>query len=60
MPIFSDTVAVLVNALYFKGKWLSPFTKGFTRKADFFATDGTTRKVGCFLKIGMVTVAFEL
>lgn len=31
-----DTRVILINALYFKGKWLNPFE--FTRKRDFFKT----------------------
>ncbi|XP_037825047.1 serine protease inhibitor 42Dd isoform X2 [Lucilia sericata] len=30
-----DTSAVLVNAIYFKGKWLHPFSEITTSKADF-------------------------
>ncbi|XP_046810747.1 serine protease inhibitor 42Dd-like isoform X2 [Lucilia cuprina] len=30
-----DTSAVLVNAIYFKGKWLNPFSEITTSKADF-------------------------
>lgn len=33
-----DTRAVLVNALYFKGKWLNPFEGYATRKKDFYKT----------------------
>ncbi|XP_073846481.1 serine protease inhibitor 42Dd-like [Musca autumnalis] len=31
----NDTSAVLVNAIYFKTKWLKPFGDFFTRKQDF-------------------------
>ncbi|XP_001360166.3 serine protease inhibitor 42Dd isoform X2 [Drosophila pseudoobscura] len=31
-----DTSAVLINALYFKGKWKKPFTPEVTQQDDFF------------------------
>lgn len=33
-----DTRAVLVNAIYFKGKWLHPFNKGLTYPMPFWTT----------------------
>lgn len=39
----ASTRSVLVNALYFKGKWEHPFQKQFTHKGDFYTTE--TEKV---------------
>ena len=35
---------VLVNAIYFKGEWATPFKKSDTKNVDFTTTDGTRRK----------------
>ena len=40
--ITGDTRLVLTNAIYFKGDWQSPFSKGATRDAPFTLADGTT------------------
>jgi serpin B len=39
------TRLVLVNAVYFKGKWLNPFDKANTYKEDFTLRDGSVQKV---------------
>ena len=39
------TRLVLVNAIYFKGKWASPFKKNDTRKASFWVTDNKSIEV---------------
>lgn len=36
------TRLVITNALYFKGKWTTPFTKGGTAAAPFHRLDGST------------------
>jgi serpin B len=36
------TRLVITNALYFKGKWASPFTKSLTAAAPFHRLDGST------------------
>jgi len=37
----SDFWAMLVNAVYFKGRWLNEFNKGATKKDVFTSRDGT-------------------
>jgi serine protease inhibitor len=39
------TVLLLVNAIYFKGKWKSQFDKGKTVEKTFYKNDGTTSEV---------------
>ncbi|XP_026328455.1 antichymotrypsin-2-like isoform X8 [Hyposmocoma kahamanoa] len=41
----SDTRSVLVNAIYFKGKWDSPFKKESTKDEDFHVSKDKTIKV---------------
>lgn len=41
----SDTVAVLVNAIYFNAAWKTPFEPAETRNADFHQLDGTRASV---------------
>ena len=40
-----NTVMLLVNAIYFKGKWKSQFDKANTAAGTFYKTDGTTVQV---------------
>jgi serpin B len=40
-----DTRLVLVNAIYFKGDWASPFEQRFTKSAPFYMADGTSKRV---------------
>ncbi|WP_434383475.1 serpin family protein [Melittangium boletus] len=40
-----DTTLMLVNALYFKGAWATPFSKQGTADAPFQTLDGKTRQV---------------
>jgi serine protease inhibitor len=40
--IDADTRLTLVNALYLKAPWLTPFEAGMTRKAPFHRLDGST------------------
>lgn len=40
-----DMVMYLINAIYFKGDWLSKFDKDDTRKADFHLESGETVQV---------------
>lgn len=40
-----DTSLVLVNAVYFKGKWATPFDKNNTTLRPFTLVDGTKKEV---------------
>jgi serine protease inhibitor len=40
-----STVMLLVNAIYFKGKWSSQFDKANTTDKSFYHSDGTSAKV---------------
>ena len=43
--INADTRMVLVNAIYFKGRWIHQFPKHATRPADFHTTSGKTATI---------------
>jgi serpin B len=40
-----ETVAYLINAIYFKGDWTDKFETKHTKDADFHLSDGTTKRV---------------
>ena len=40
-----SSLLILINAIYFKGKWLNPFEGVSTRKSDFFLSATNTVKV---------------
>ncbi len=44
-PLNEDARLVLLNTLYFKGKWVSPFESQYTREDMFILEDGTTENV---------------
>lgn len=44
-PLNRDVVAMLINAIYFKGDWTYPFDKEQTQKQSFYLKDGTTKDV---------------
>src|SRR5690625_2189545 len=44
-PLSVNFVALLINALYFKGDWKYEFNKDFTNDQQFFLPDGTTKDV---------------
>jgi serpin B len=39
--ISADTIAILTNAVYFRGRWKEPFIKMATKDAEFTRTDGS-------------------
>ncbi|VDP86464.1 unnamed protein product [Echinostoma caproni] len=43
--IYEETCLVLVNALYFKGKWYKCFDDRYTHPGDFFTLDGGSTTV---------------
>ncbi|XP_054725762.1 serine protease inhibitor 42Dd-like isoform X2 [Anastrepha obliqua] len=43
--VISDASAILVNAIYFKAKWLKPFSKMSTYNAEFRMSGGQTATV---------------
>lgn len=49
--IVADTRLVLVNAVYFKGAWLSPFIESATEPRPFHAPDGEVQ-VPTMLRVG--------
>ncbi len=40
-----DTYMALINTVYFKGKWSTPFSENNTSKQKFFVSDGSTKEV---------------
>jgi serpin B len=40
-----ELVMLLINAIYFKGEWITRFDEALTRPQDFFLPDGSTLKV---------------
>jgi serine protease inhibitor len=47
----NNTVMLLVNAIYFKGKWKSQFDKANTSGGTFYKTDGTNIEVPMMKKV---------
>ena len=44
-PLNSDTVTILINALYFKGSWKDEFNKELTEKQTFYLENGKSKNV---------------
>ncbi len=44
-PLDPDLVAILINAIYFKGDWKYEFEKKQTKQRTFYLKDGTTKDV---------------
>ena len=42
VPLPEDTVMVLMNAVYFEGKWETPFLEDDTYEQTFYGTEGST------------------
>lgn len=40
-PLSDDNVCILMNAIYFKGDWFSPFNSDYTKERSFNQEDGT-------------------
>ena len=49
-PLDSNLVALVLNAIYFKGHWTYPFDKKQTEKRTFHLEDGT-EKIAPFMKL---------
>lgn len=47
-----ELVMFLINAIYFKGEWVTSFNESATKEADFFLSDGGTVKVDMMSKKG--------
>jgi serpin B len=47
-----DAVAVLLNAIYFKGTWTTPFLPESTKDGDFHLENGGTKKVSFMNRSG--------
>ena len=52
-----ETRLVVANAVYFKGKWQSPFSQKATREGPFTRNDGTTVRVPLMSRNGLVRYA---
>ncbi|MGM8365731.1 serpin family protein [Virgibacillus sp. W0181] len=44
-PLNPDLVAILINAIYFKGDWKYEFAKELTEEKNFYLDDGTSEPV---------------
>lgn len=51
-PIDPETIMFLVNAVYFKGAWTSPFEKDLTTNQSFILADGQTVTVPTMYQSG--------
>ena len=41
----TDTASMIVNAIYFAGKWDEPFKKDLTKEENFYVSKNVTRRV---------------
>ncbi|XP_069601768.1 alpha-1-antitrypsin-like [Ranitomeya imitator] len=53
-----DAIFVLINFIYFRGKWEKPFAEESTKEGDFHVNKNTTVKVPFMSRTGMYKVAF--
>ncbi|XP_053330668.1 alpha-1-antitrypsin-like [Spea bombifrons] len=51
-----DTILVLLNYIYFRGKWEKPFEEEFTKEGDFHVDENTVVKVPMMHRTGMYNV----
>lgn len=62
-PIDPETIMFLINAVYFKGEWTSPFEQELTTEQSFNRTDGQTVMVPTMFQSGsfdyLKTASFE-
>ena len=62
-PIDPETIMFLINAVYFKGEWTSPFEQELTADQSFNRTDGQTVMVPTMFQSGsfdyLKTASFE-
>ncbi|XP_028718820.1 serine protease inhibitor A3F-like isoform X2 [Peromyscus leucopus] len=54
-----QTLMVLVNYIYFKGKWKTPFEPHFTRESDFYLDEKRTVKVPMMYHMFLTTPYFR-
>ncbi len=47
-----DALLMLINAIYFKGKWTEPFDKAQTQDGEFTLDDGTTKTLPMMRQTG--------
>jgi serpin B len=52
------TRLVLVNAIYFKGKWVAPFDEAMTKPLDFTSSDGSAREVSTMIATDMGSASY--
>jgi serpin B len=55
--ISEETSAVLVNCIYFKGRWAKPFDKNLTKSAEFKLADGSRKTTDIMLTTGFFQFA---
>jgi serpin B len=56
-PFPAGTELILANAIYFKGKWVTPFDPNLTQPGDFYPTGGQTEQAQMMSQFG--TFAYQ-
>ncbi|MFT7810543.1 alpha-1-antitrypsin homolog [Arapaima gigas] len=54
-----STVMMLINYIYFRGKWIKPFEDELTTKAEFHVDDTTTVSVDMMMRIGRYAYYYD-